>query len=173
VRLAEQDAGALARYVGMGARAIVVPRISTVQEVKRMVRALDDAASLVAQPRADRPAVSLIAIIESAAGVKNAQEILATDGVDAVFVGPSDLSTDLGSHGNYASCAYASALTQIESAAAKAGKFLGTIPHGEYTLDTLLSRGYRILLTATDISLLSEALSAQLARAQSSVQAMA
>jgi 2-keto-3-deoxy-L-rhamnonate aldolase RhmA len=173
VRLADQDPEALVRYVAMGAAAIVVPHVSTVEEARRMVEALDRAMAVAPLSSVDRAAVTLIVIIESATGVENAQDILATDGVDAVIVGPSDLSADLGSRGNYASRAYADALVRIERAAVTTGKPLGTIPHGEYTLDTLLARGHRILLTATDIALISEALSAHLALAHSSVQSMA
>lgn len=156
VRLAAHDTQALSRYLDMGADAIVVPHVSTAEEARRLARAIGP-----------HKQASLIVIIESALGVASADEILAIEGVDGAIVGPNDLTTDLGSKGDYSQPAYAQALLHIERAAAAAGKLLGTIPHAGYPLEALLARGHRLLILGSDSSLMREAMSAQVAKARS------
>lgn len=163
VRLAAHDLDALSRFVSMGADAIVVPHVSTAQQATDLVRAMDSAA-------ADRARQCLIVIIESLLGAAHAQEILAVDGVDGVFVGPSDLSADQGRRGDYSHREYADALARIEHAAAVTGKFLGTAPHAGYPLAALLARGHRLFVLGTDVALVHDAMSAQLAQARATCE---
>src|SRR6185437_16038319 len=110
--------------------------------------------------------VSLLVMIESAVGVTNAREILAVEGVDGAIVGPSDLSADLGAPGDFSRPSYQEALELIERAAAASGKLLGTAPHEGYALDTLYARVHRILLVGVDVSLIREAMVAQVEKAK-------
>ena len=154
VRLAGHDLDAMKRYQRMGADVVVVPHVSTQEEACRMAQA------------AIQAKISIIAIIESALGASNAEAILAVDGLAGVLVGPNDLSADLGYEGNYTSAAYTQALERTEHAATRAGKVLGTVPHGKYSLPTLYGRGHRLFILGTDRSLLREAMSAQVAQAR-------
>jgi 4-hydroxy-2-oxoheptanedioate aldolase len=156
VRLAGQDPEDLRRYLAMGADAILVPHVSTAEEASGLARAME--------PYKE---AGLIPIIESALGVANAAEILAVEGVAGAIVGPNDLSADLGYQGDYAHPDYAQALASIERAAAAAGKILGTIPHGDYSLEALHARGHRLFILGTDRGLLHQAMSEQLSHARS------
>lgn len=182
LRLAGHDTHALGRYLDMGADAIIVPNVSTAEQARGLVRAMHYppvgtrgfGASQYRSTRygmelekhlsAPREAQHLIVIIESALGVSNAEDILAVEGVDGVFVGPSDLSADLGGIGNFSQPEYGEALSRVERAASVNGKFYGAPPHPGYPCEVLLERGHRLLILGADMSLIREAMCAQVAK---------
>jgi 4-hydroxy-2-oxoheptanedioate aldolase len=180
VRLAHPDPDAARKYVDIGADVVVAPHISTIEQAKEMgcavkqrsvpthraIPAWDDNELVGRAEQEMRSAASLLVIIESVLGVSNAEAILAVDGVDGAFIGPSDLTADLGSRGDYSLRTYADALLRVERAAAEAGKFVGTVPHGGYTAEALFDRGHRLLIAGADISLMRDAMIAQVANAQ-------
>jgi 2-keto-3-deoxy-L-rhamnonate aldolase RhmA len=153
VRLARHDVPTLRQCLELGADAIVVPRVSTPDEARALVRAMG----------ADRE-TSLIVILESVPGATNAAEILAVEGVDGAFVGPINLSTDLNCPRNYAHPSYGEALARIERAAAAMGKVLGTVPNGGYPVEVLRPRGHRLFILGSDRGLLCEAMNARTAK---------
>lgn len=156
-RLADHDTEAVRRFATAGADAIVVPHVSDAAQARALARAMVDS------PRR----AGLLVVIESMHGVENAGAIFAVDGVDGAFIGPTDLSTDLGRRGDYANPAYEDALSRVERAAAAAGKLLGTAVVAGYPLEALVARGHRLLVLGTDASLIREAMAAQVTRARS------
>jgi 2-keto-3-deoxy-L-rhamnonate aldolase RhmA len=146
------------RYLDFGADVIVAPLVSTVKDAETMARAT-----------ASRKG-SLIVILETKRGVENAEEILAVAGVDGAIIGPIVLSIDLGIKGQYAHPSYAEAFSRIERAAAMNNKPLGTIPHGDYSLEVLAARGHSLFILTSDHSLLREALDAQADLARSTLK---
>jgi 4-hydroxy-2-oxoheptanedioate aldolase len=185
VRLRGHDTHALGRYLDMGADGIVAPNVSTADQARMLVRAMEYPPAgtrgfgaplhravrygldLAEHLKAPRESVSLLVIIESALGVDNVEDILAVEGVDGAIIGPSDLSADLGCAGDFARPQYAQAVERIERAAVARGKVLGTVPHPGFALEALLTRGHRLLILGADISLIREAMSAQVAKAKS------
>jgi 2-keto-3-deoxy-L-rhamnonate aldolase RhmA len=184
VRLAGHDTKALGRYMDMGADAIVVPDVSTAEQAKALVRAMEyppagtrgfGAAAhratryglnLPAHVSTPRAGVCLFLIIESTLGVANVDEIAAVEGVDGLIVGTSDLSANLGRVGDYSQPVYAQALSNIEKAVAAAGKLLGSPPAGN-AIEALLNRGYRLFILGADMPLIRDAMRAQVTKAQS------
>ena len=65
--------------------------------------------------------------IETKEGLTNAREILETDGVDFVFLGPADLSVSLGVPGELNHEIVVSAMKDVQDIACHAGKPLGTL----------------------------------------------
>jgi 2-keto-3-deoxy-L-rhamnonate aldolase RhmA len=189
VRLGKHDPQALGRYLDMGAEVIVVPNVSTAEQTRTLARALEYPPAgtrgfgaslhratrygmdLDAHLRTPREGVSLVVIIESAAGVANVEDILSVEGVDGVIIGPSDLTADLGCAGDFSQAAYAQAVARIEAAAATQGKIFGTAPHPGYPLEALVARGHRLLIVDDDVSIIREAMSAQVAKAKSCLEA--
>ncbi len=57
----------------------------------------------------------LIAMIEDAAGVANLEEVLAVEGLDAIFVGPYDLSASLGCTGEFTAGPFSAAMQSISA----------------------------------------------------------
>lgn len=185
VRLPRLDAPALGRYLDMGADAIVVPNVSTVEQARALVRAMEYPPSgtrgfgaaahrvtrygidLVAHMKDPREGAYLIVMIESALGVSNVEDIVAVDGVDGVFIGPSDLTADLGCAGEFSHPTYLQAIERIERAASSGGKLLGTAPHPGHPLEALLARGHRLLLLDADMPLICKAMFTQTEKARS------
>lgn len=51
--------------------------------------------------------------IETAQGVRNVEEIIATEGVDALFVGPADLAAHMGHLGDSSHAEFVAAVEQV------------------------------------------------------------
>ena len=88
-------------------------------------------------------------------------------GIDAVYVGPSDLSITLGlGPGNHdESAAFTDALDVISAACARAGVVAGIHATGALTPDRL-RRGYRMVTVTGDLQAMKVGLSAELAQAR-------
>jgi 4-hydroxy-2-oxoheptanedioate aldolase len=187
VRIVGDNPGAIGRYLDMGAEAIVVPNVSSAEQAKDLVRAMEYPPTgtrgfgaslhratrygmdLAAHLKAPREGISLLAIIESARGVANAEEIFTVDGLDGVIIGPSDLSTDLGYAREFSHPDFAQAVARIERAAATHNKMLGTAPYPGSPLGALVARGHRLLILNADMSLIREAMTLELTKAHSSL----
>jgi 4-hydroxy-2-oxoheptanedioate aldolase len=188
VRLAGHSTHAVGRYMDVGVDAILVPNVSTAEQAKALVRAMEypprgtrgfgaalhrgtrygmDLAEHLKAPRAN---VSLLVLIESTVGVSNAESILDVEGVDGVVVGPSDLTADLGNLRDFSQPAYREALGRIEQAALARGKLLGTAPHAGNPLESLIARGHRLFILDADISLIREAMSSQVSKARATLE---
>lgn len=119
VRLPERDYGAIGRLLDAGARGIVAPRIETAGEALTVARACRFA------PRGQRSAIATVPqmgmrptpaselnplldrdtivamLVETPAGVANAEAIAGIDGVDMLAVGVNDLTAELGVPGQH------------------------------------------------------------------------
>jgi 4-hydroxy-2-oxoheptanedioate aldolase len=110
VRIEYLDSRTVHRVLDAGARGVIFPTIDTAQQAADAVamcryppngrRSWGPARLALADPayapqRADEDVVVII-MIESLAGLENLDEILAVPGIDAILVGPSDLSIALG-----------------------------------------------------------------------------
>ena len=110
VRVPWLDPGILMKMLDAGAYGVICPMINTAEQADLLVRACrypprgtrsfgPIRASIYGGPdyarHADRT-VLVIAMIETAEALANLDAILAVDSLDAVYVGPSDLSYSLG-----------------------------------------------------------------------------
>ncbi|WP_439580646.1 HpcH/HpaI aldolase family protein [Elioraea sp.] len=99
--------------------------------------------------------VVVVAMIESAPAVENVAAIAATEGIDGIFIGASDLLWDLGLPGGYESGALADAITACTTAAGAVGKFVGLGgPPVEAVWRAAIAAGVRMVLTENDMTLL-------------------
>ncbi len=78
----------------------------------------------------------------------------AISALDIAFIGPMDLSVDLGHPGDLTAPAVQSAMAAIESAAARAGTPLGIFVAGRESAKAAIEKGYRYLLVSSDIGML-------------------
>lgn len=99
--------------------------------------------------RANRDVLVMVAI-ETPQGVENIEEIASVEGVDGIFIGPSDLSTSMGFLANPSVPEVQAAIAAIEAAAKKAGKFLGTIAPNAEAAEKLYEKGYSIIYFFSD-----------------------
>jgi len=112
VRSADEAAATAAatRYPPRGSRSAAGSRATGYGRTARLAELADGARD---------PAI--IAMIEDKVGVENAAEIAAVDGVDALFVGTSDLSMDVGAPGNAAHADVVDSVSRVCSVAKECG----------------------------------------------------
>ena len=119
VRVPEREYGAVGRLLDGGAHGIVAPRIETADEARTIARACrfppsgqrSQLASVPLLGMRPTPATVLNPILDSAtivqilvetpAGIANADAIAAVDGVDMIAIGANDLTAELGIPGQY------------------------------------------------------------------------
>jgi 4-hydroxy-2-oxoheptanedioate aldolase len=116
------------------------------------------------QTTAANDAVLLFAMIETADGYANLEEIAATPGLDGLFVGPADLSLGLGldTFADFADPALLKALDAIIAAATAHGLVPGIHAPSPADAAAMSGRGFRFVSSAVDEDLLREAAEAAL-----------
>jgi 2-keto-3-deoxy-L-rhamnonate aldolase RhmA len=174
VRVQEREYGTLGRLLDCGAQGIVAPRVDTAAEAAAIARACRFAprgqrSQLATVPLAGMrptPAATLNPaldgatvvqiLIETPAGVANADGIAAVDGVDMLAFGANDFTAELGVPGQYADPRVTGAIVSLAEAGQRHGKLLmvGGIPDPA-VLDDLAPLGVCPLrLTGTDTDML-------------------
>ena len=111
--------------------------------------------------------VSVTVQIESTAAVEAVEDILKVDGVDAVFVGPSDLAASMGLLGQQEHPEVRAAVEHCLTAAKAAGKPVGVNAFNTDAARAYLDAGASFILVGADVAVLargSEALAAQYVR---------
>lgn len=98
--------------------------------------------------------VLLIVQIESRAGVAAAAEIAAIEGVDALFVGPSDLAAAYGQLGHPGHPEVQQAIADVHAAARAAGKATGILAPAEADARRYLAQGLTFVGVGSDLGLL-------------------
>jgi 2-dehydro-3-deoxyglucarate aldolase len=90
--------------------------------------------------------------IESVAGVEAAAAIAAIPQVDALFLGPYDLSASLGASGEFTTPAFKSAIETVRKACGGAGKALGIhqVEPDPAQLQARKDEGFRFIAYGTD-----------------------
>lgn len=170
------------RALDCGAQGIVVPHVDDVETAKRMVantryppvghRSMYGAQPQVAfesHPQGDlmtamNKATFLVLMIESPAGVAAADEIAAIDGVDALLIGTSDLTAEMGIPGQLDHPDVIAAYRTVIAACHKHGKHPGM--GGVYAPDMMkqyVGMGMRLILTGSDFSFMMAGAKAQAA----------
>lgn len=191
VRAPFNDAVAIKQILDLGAQNLIVPMVSSAAEAEAAVAAtrypplgVRGVGSALARSarwnRVDRylqesaQHTSLTVQIETAAGVEAAAEIAAVDGVDAVFVGPSDLSASMGHLGQQTHPEVVAAVEAVFAAVKAAGKPVGVNAFDPVAADAYLAAGADFVAVGADVALLaraSEGLAARFLGADGSARA--
>jgi 2-keto-3-deoxy-L-rhamnonate aldolase RhmA len=106
--------------------------------------------------------LAIMVQIETEEAVGNAGDIAKVEGVHIVFIGPMDLSMNLGYPGQVSHPVVSDALRHVEAAVKQTGKALGTIVTPAHDVKVLIERGYRFIVPAGDIGLLRAGMEAQM-----------
>ena len=114
-----------------------------------------------------RDNVAVIPMIETAEALSNLDAIVQVDGIDAVYVGPADLSLtiDLPPGNNDGAAAFDDALSAIVEACDDAGVVPGIHASGPLT-PTRLTQGFRLITVIADQLALGDGAAAALAQAR-------
>ena len=98
---------------------------------------------------------SLVLIqIETAQSVEECDAIAAIDGVDGLFVGPADLSQNLGVVGEMLHDKCLAALDKVSAACRKHGKSWAAVSWGNQHAQMLVDKGCRMISPCSDIRIL-------------------
>ena len=102
---------------------------------------------------------ALIPQVETMKGVNAAASLAALDCVPALFMGPYDLSADLGDPGNFETAAFSTALQTVKGACAKHDKALGfhQVEPDMKALKAKIDEGYTFLAFGTEIIAMRQA----------------
>jgi 2-keto-3-deoxy-L-rhamnonate aldolase RhmA len=92
--------------------------------------------------------------IESMDAVQDSEEIAAIDGIDVLFVGPSDLSYSMGRFRQFDDPEFRGALERVVAAAESAGKAAGIMVAGPEGVAAAAQDGFRMIAVGTDVSLM-------------------
>lgn len=99
--------------------------------------------------------------IETAEAMQNIDEIAAVDGVDMLFLGPSDISASIGHLGHTDHPEAVALMAEAERRMRKTGKLLATVTRPGKTLNWTFGRGYHLVVCGSDFRLLQDAANAQ------------
>jgi len=181
VRVPLSDFAFVSRALDFGAEAIIAPMINTPADARQFAAAakypplgerswgpqramaLQGKTSTLDYLREANDNTLTLAMIETPTALGNADAIAATPGIDALFVGPYDLSTALsgGKAQNVEAPEVERAIDQICAAATKAGKIPGIYCSNAERGVAMAKRGFRFVTIGNDGGLLREGAAAQ------------
>jgi 2-dehydro-3-deoxyglucarate aldolase len=101
--------------------------------------------------------ICVLVQIESRPGVEAVEEIVAVDGVDGLFIGPSDLSASLGHFGNPNHPEVQAAMRRVLDCANARGKPVGILTGVEEEAQRYLEMGMTCVAVGMDVVLLRNA----------------
>jgi 4-hydroxy-2-oxoheptanedioate aldolase len=161
------------RHLDTGVMGAQIPQVDTAEEARAVVDAVRyppqgkrglagvrAAGYGVAMPLGDyvkqaNEELILCVQIETTKAIGNAAEILAVDGVDLVFLGPTDISSSMGYPGQPTHPEVMEAIEHVGKAAVSAGKWAGTIARNADAYEHWRNVGYQYLCTGV-VNLLAD-----------------
>jgi 4-hydroxy-2-oxoheptanedioate aldolase len=176
VRVSKNDAALIGRLCDAGADGVIVPMVNSADEARAAVAATRYPPSGVRSFGPNRPdlrgrsltelaeRVSVFAMIETAEGLKNVDEITAVDGLTGIYVGPADLSIGLGLEPMkaFTTDQLVEPVSRIRKACENNGVILGMHQANAATSITWIGRGVRFATIGSDAGLFQTAASAAL-----------
>ncbi len=171
VRVPWLDPAHLMKALDAGAYAIICPMINTAEDAANLVawtkyppvgsRSFGPIRGLLYggpdYPQYANDTVVIFAMIETRQGLDNLEEILAVPGIDAVYVGPSDLSLALGCHPTFDDVdpPVAEAIELIVAKAREAGKIAGIHNGTAQSALQRIAKGYQFVTISSDARLMA------------------
>ncbi|MFG1928791.1 aldolase/citrate lyase family protein [Cryptosporangium sp. NPDC048952] len=174
VRVPSADPVVIKQVLDLGARTILVPMISSAAEAEHVVAAAHYpprgrrgvGSALARSARWNRiegyltdgaSHVSVLVQIESADAVAAAAEIAAVEGIDGVFVGPSDLAASMGLIGQQTHPEVTAAVRSTFAKVIAAGKPVGVNAFDPVVAEEYLTAGASFVLVGADVAVLARA----------------
>ncbi len=172
VRPVEGRTAILKQLLDVGAQTFLVPMVDTAEQAKQLVcdvlyppagqRGLGTSMAraalwngIPAYLHEANNEICLIVQAESARAMENLHDIVAVDGVDAVFIGPSDLSASMGHIGNPGHPDVVAAIEQGFKTIKAAGKAAGVLAVDQTLAAHYVGLGANFVGVGVDISLLA------------------
>ncbi|MDX1561586.1 MAG: aldolase/citrate lyase family protein [Gammaproteobacteria bacterium] len=166
VRVSELNGGAIKRTLDMGAAGIIVPQVETAEhatDVVRLARYAPEGERGMGLARAHRygfgfkdylananDEIVVVIQVEHARAVENIEQIAGVQGIDAVFIGPYDLSASFGYPGQVDHPQVVEAIEHVTAACAAAGRRLGYFGMDAAAVKPYVDRGYTLICAGID-----------------------
>jgi 4-hydroxy-2-oxoheptanedioate aldolase len=170
VRVPWNDPAVLMRVLDLGARGVICPMVGSRAEAEALVnscryppdgiRSYGPVRAAFGQGREQvEDAILLFAMIETADGLANLEEIGSTPGLDGLFVGPADLSLAMGldTFVDLSDPRLLDALDAVIDAAGRDGIVPGIHAPSSQRAVAMAARGFRLISCAVDADLLRNA----------------
>ncbi len=171
VRPAWNDMVMLKRYLDIGAQTVLIPYVQTEEEAARAVAYTryppDGMRGVAGATRATRfgrvadyhrraaDEICVLVQVETRLALDNLEKIANVDGVDGVFIGPSDLSAGLGHIGDVGHAEVQSAISDAIRRIAACGKAPGILTADEAAAKRYIELGCLFTAVGLDISILA------------------
>ena len=173
VRVPVGETWLIKQVLDVGAQTVMVPMVESAEQARELVRActypptgtrgVGATAARAARfggiddylTTADEQ-ICLLVQVENRAGIANLDEILGVEGVDGVFIGPSDLSTDMGYKGDFAAPEVQAVIHDALRRIKAAGKSPGVMSLGDLT-PGYLDADAQFIAVAIDVILMMTA----------------
>lgn len=170
VRPAWNDPVLAKRCLDIGAQTLLFPYVQTAEEAKRAVAACryppQGIRGVAVATRAGRygrtpgyltkanSEICVLVQVETAAALKELEAIATVDGVDGVFIGPSDLAASLGHTGNPQHPEAQKAMQDAVRRLKASGKPAGILTGNEEEARRYIEWGYTFVAVGADVGLL-------------------
>jgi len=179
-RVPWNEPGIIGKTLDAGAHGVVVPMVNTRDQAEAVVRsaryAPDGSRSwgpvMAGMRHPDNRAwaaehIAVIPMIETAEAIANLDDILSVHGIDAIYVGPADLSISLGlePYGNDGNPVFDDALATIVAACVRHGVVPGIHATGPLT-PIRRAQGFRMITVTSDALAMREGYNRELASAR-------
>lgn len=184
------DTVTIKQMLDLGAQNLLIPMVDSAEQAEQIARAVrypdgqgggvrGVGSALARSARWNRvegylgrarDTITLTVQIESAAAVADVERILAVDGVDAIFIGPSDLAASMGLIGQQNHPDVVAAVIRSIEAAVAAGKPAGVNAFVAADADRYIAAGASFVAVGADVAILArqtEALIERFARSGS------
>ncbi len=154
------------KALDIGADGIIAPQVNSAEEAERIVRLCKyppEGARSVGIGRAHKyglgfkdyvenanDKVAVILQAENTNALKNISEIVRVPGIDAIFIGPYDLSASMGKMGNVADADVRQAIATIAECGKNAGLSMGIFVDKAETAEAFIQQGFTLIAISTD-----------------------
>jgi 4-hydroxy-2-oxoheptanedioate aldolase len=172
VRCAWNDAVLIKRLLDIGARSLLVPFVQNEDEARKAVAATRypplGIRGVAVAPRANRYGrvqgyhrrahedVCLLVQAETRSAVNQIEAIAAVEGVDGIFIGPSDLAADLGHLGDPGHPEVQAAIADACRRIRAAGKAAGMLTGDPDQASRYLAMGFSFVAVGSDAAVLNK-----------------
>ncbi|MBI3710587.1 MAG: HpcH/HpaI aldolase/citrate lyase family protein [Proteobacteria bacterium] len=171
VRVPWNEPVTVKRVLDVGARSLLFPFVQSAEEARRAVQAtryppkgIRGLAGVTRASRFGRVAdyfnraeseICVLVQVETRKGVDAIEDIAKVDGVDGIFIGPADLSADLGHPGNWQIPAVWNTIIEAGARIKKAGKSAGFLSAREDDCRRVLAAGFGYVAVGTDLGIIA------------------
>lgn len=160
----------------IGADALLIPQIRTLDDIERLrqysqyppvgirgcgpSRLWDygDGIGQLATASDSNYTTNIIVQLETVQAVNNIDEIIKTDFIDMFFIGPGDLSMDMGIFGQFTNPKLTDTIMMLREKTARAGKKLGIFAGNFEVAKDWLNKGFDMVIVNSEMAIMSTAI---------------